>query len=305
MGAAAAAQVDESSYRHYLDDELYTHYGDNRGFGPEHDLARNNIAVIFSSFGLVVRLHAFEYSGTTYYNVVATKLGTLDPTAEYIVGAHYDSVENPGAVDDASGVAVLLESARILSKYDSDYTIRFIAFDREEQGMIGSRAYAQGHLHADIRGMIELEHTVFNYSGFNAIEIHTYGQEPVPLAVELGTALETYADGVVWNFASSAVSDHWSFTEAGFQACVLGPGWGNHDPHHHGPMDSVDTPDYIDYEYGTKYARTIVGFLVDHARVAVVEPVPAASGRGLVVAALLILTTGGILLRRTRSRVAG
>lgn len=115
-GQAAADQVSETSYRYFLGDNqgvegiLYTHAGDDRGYGPEHDLARDNIAAQLESYGLSVVLEPFYYGGT-YYNVVATKLGTVYPDQEYIVGAHYDSVSNPGADDNASGVALVLEAA--------------------------------------------------------------------------------------------------------------------------------------------------------------------------------------------------
>ncbi|UCC32787.1 MAG: M28 family peptidase, partial [Phycisphaerales bacterium] len=134
-GEVAAALVSEESYCHYLDDELYAHEGDNRGFGPEHDLAQANIISLFASFGLTVTLEPFDYYGATYHNVVGTHLGTATPDQEYVIGAHYDSVDNPGADDNASGVALVLEAARVLSRYESDFTIRFVAFDREEQGL--------------------------------------------------------------------------------------------------------------------------------------------------------------------------
>ncbi len=77
------------------------------GFGPEHDLARDNIAATFESFGLEVELHEFWYSGHQSFNVVATQMGTVYPDSQYVVGAHYDSAGTPGADDDASGVAGL------------------------------------------------------------------------------------------------------------------------------------------------------------------------------------------------------
>jgi hypothetical protein len=298
MGAAAAAQVDVSNYRHYLDDELYTHYGDNRGFGPEHDLARNNIAAIFNSFGLRVRLEAFEFLGTTYYNVVATKVGTLDPTVEYIVGTHYDSFENPGAVDEASGVAVLLESARILSKYDSDYTIRFIAFDREEQGFRGSYGYLQGHLNDDIRGVIVLAHVVWNYNNYNIIGVADWESES--FKSRLGSVVETYADHatLVFGTGGDCLSDHIPFGQAGFPACCLCTAYSDQFVQYHTPMDSVDTPGLVDYDHGATFTRVIVGFLVDHAGVTVREPVPAVSGWGLIVMALLVLAAGTVVFAR-------
>lgn len=60
-------QVSQASYSNYLDNMLYTHLGDDRGFGSEHDLAQSNIYSEFDSFGLTSSLHSFSYSGDTYY----------------------------------------------------------------------------------------------------------------------------------------------------------------------------------------------------------------------------------------------
>jgi hypothetical protein len=86
-------------------------------------------------------------------DVVATLRGTTDPQRVYIVSGHYDSMCNldatdttcdaPGANDDASGVAVVLELARIMSKRKFDATIVFMEVAGEEQGLYGSTYFAQ------------------------------------------------------------------------------------------------------------------------------------------------------------------
>ena len=83
------------------------------------------------------------------------------------MGAHYDSVNNPGADDDASGVAGLLEAARVASLHDFEASIRFIAFDREEAGLIGSKAWASAHTGDRILGMVQLDMVSFNPPGSN------------------------------------------------------------------------------------------------------------------------------------------
>jgi hypothetical protein len=177
-GHAAADQVSEATYRYFLGDNqgvegiLFTHASDNRGpNGPDHDPARENIATHLESYGLSVTLEPFTYWGDTYYNVVATQAGTLHPDQEYIVGAHYDSVDNPGADDDASGVSLVLEAARILSQYESDYTIRYVGFDMEESGLIGSQAYVDAHIGDDILGMISADMVAYN-TGANHADIY-------------------------------------------------------------------------------------------------------------------------------------
>jgi len=264
MGEVAAGLVQQASYTHLLDDMLYTHIGDNRGFGPEHDLARENIASLFESYGLSVTLEPFVYSSNVYFNVVATKTGTVYPFQEYIVGAHFDSVNNPGADDNASGVALVLEAARVLAPYESDYTIRFIAFDREEQGLYGSEAYVLDHINDDILGMISADMVAYN-TGANSVDI--YGRTASnPLKTALAASVATYGDGLGSSIGGSLDgSDHAPFEWYGFEACLIIEDWGN--PHYHTQDDNVDVPDYIDYAYATQITRVIVGHLVDTAGV--------------------------------------
>jgi acetylornithine deacetylase/succinyl-diaminopimelate desuccinylase-like protein len=91
---------------------------------------------------------------TEIVNVVATLPGSQPASHSriYVVSAHYDSICNdpkdsdcdaPGANDDASGVAVVLELARIMSVHEFDATIIFMAVAGEEQGLIGSRHWAK------------------------------------------------------------------------------------------------------------------------------------------------------------------
>ncbi|MBD3219160.1 MAG: M28 family peptidase [candidate division Zixibacteria bacterium] len=79
----------------------------------------------------------------TCFNVVAFKVGSVLPDHHVIVGAHRDAVPlSPGADDNGSGTAAVLEIARILKDVDTYCTIVFALFDAEENGLIGSSAYA-------------------------------------------------------------------------------------------------------------------------------------------------------------------
>ncbi len=275
-GAVGAALVELESYRHYLEDELYTQDGDDRWYGPEHDPARDNILALMSSLGLVAQLEPFEWSGGTYYNVVGTKLGTLDSSVEYVIGAHYDSINYydpelgaPGADDNASGVALVLEAARVLTQYESDYTIRFMAFDREEQGLHGSWGYALDHIGDDIRGMISADMVAYNV-GTGSFDIFAQSASAAH-ANALADAVALYGEDIGYQFGGpSGGSDHAPFEAVGFPACLLIEDWGN--PCYHHACDSVDSPNYVDYEMATKGVRSVVGFLVDNAGVEVDIP---------------------------------
>jgi len=262
-------QVSQTTYTHYLDGMLYTHLGDNRGLGgPEHDPARDNIFDHFTALGLDTSLHGFTYNGETYYNVVGVHTGTTRPGDIYIVGAHYDTVGTPGADDDASGTAGVMEAARVLSGYDFEATFVFIAFDREEQGERGSTAYAQDHSGDNILGMISLDDIAHNLLGQNAADI--YGRAASdPVKHALAEAMALYGGITTTINGTLDSSDHAPFEWQGFQACWLLEEWGN--PYAHTADDSVDTVGYIDYTYATNMVRGTIGYL---ATAAVVVPEP-------------------------------
>ncbi len=266
-GNIAADEVSMTSYVDFMDNWLYTHIGDNRGYGAEHDLARDNIEFLFETYGLTVTLEPFTYLSTTYYNVVGTKLGTVYPDQVYIIGAHYDSVDNPGADDDASGVALVLEAARIVTQYDSDYTIRFIGFDREEQGLVGSSAYVSAHISDDIVGMVQLDMVAYDP---NTDLARIYQRSGSAVAAALATAVDEYGNGLAsmdpgWN----GQSDHAPFDSAGFDACMLieSEVWNN--PYYHSSQDTFEQPGNLNFPYAVKMTRSLVGWLVDAAGVAV------------------------------------
>ena len=107
--------------------------------------ARNWIYDKFVGYGYdSVYLDHFLYRTTDCYNVVACKPGTMFPEKQVIVGGHFDAVlKSPGADDNGSGTAGVLELARLLKDMDLPVTVIFIAFDAEEAGLWGSDHYAE------------------------------------------------------------------------------------------------------------------------------------------------------------------
>ncbi|NOG54126.1 MAG: Zn-dependent exopeptidase M28 [Planctomycetes bacterium] len=276
-------QVSEQMYTYYHDQLLYTHDGDNRGFGPEHDLAQSNILDTFAGLGLDASLDPFTYDLTTYYNVVGIHYGLVQPDQVYVIGAHYDSVNNPGADDNASGVAAVMEAAHALSQFDFSDTIVFVAFDREEQRLYGSKAYAVKHQTDDMRAMINLDMIAYNPNNRNRAVI--YGRDfCAPLTAALDTAFTNYAlavDGVNTG-EYHGNSDHHYFGTFGIQSAWLAEYdvWSN--PYYHRQSDSSDTPNYIDYPYATDFVRAIVGYVASEAGLlgdyVLSEPVPGVAG---------------------------
>lgn len=108
----------------------------------------------FRDLGLAAESDAFTFGATrfTTSNIVATLPGRADPARVVIVSAHYDSYSDeretvaPGADDNASGVAAVVEAARLLASQPLDFTVRFIAFGAEEWGLLGAQHYVQAAL---------------------------------------------------------------------------------------------------------------------------------------------------------------
>lgn len=285
-------QISQTSYTDYLDNFLYTHDGDNRGIGgAEHDLARDSIYGEFASFGLATSLHEFSYSGGTYYNVIGVLPGRTRPDEVYIVGAHYDSMDNPGADDNASGVAGVLEIARVASAHEWECTIIFAAWDREEQGMRGSRAWVADNLTLNILGAANLDMIAYNPGGAYDDWARLYSTSASdPLRTAWADALTTFGGITVTMPGNLAASDHVAFEEVGFMAATLIEySWGS-NPNYHRATDSVDTPGYIDYQYATNMTRGTAGWLANQAML-VPEP-----------ATIVLLAVGAPLIAVIRRR---
>jgi Zn-dependent M28 family amino/carboxypeptidase len=264
-GDMVTGQIDQDSYQYILDELLFTHLGDSRGIGgADHHPARDNIRDELLAYGLECHFETFTYQGNTGFNVVAELPGTTRPDEVYIIGGHYDSVNNPGADDNASGVAGVLEIARVLSQYESEATIRFIAFDMEEKGLIGSEDYATDHRLENIRGMISLD--MIAYDPTNAGRALLYGRT-TPIKQALASALSQYAGIPATLQGGLDASDHAPFEWQGFPACLIieYDVWDN--PYYHQWNDSVDTPGYINYAYATDMTRGVAGWLTDAAGV--------------------------------------
>lgn len=84
----------------------------------------------------------------TSKNLIITKIGTLYPNKFVIVCGHFDSIVGPGVNDNGSGTTAILEAARILKDIPTEYSIKFIHFSGEEQGLYGSYAYVDNIVNA-------------------------------------------------------------------------------------------------------------------------------------------------------------
>jgi Zn-dependent M28 family amino/carboxypeptidase len=104
--------------------------------------AENWITARYQSLGYTAIVEQpFTYSAGTSNNIIVTKTGTVYPNTYIIIDAHYDTINGPGTNDNGSGTVLIMELARLLKDVDTEYSIKFIHFSGEEDGLIGSNYY--------------------------------------------------------------------------------------------------------------------------------------------------------------------
>jgi len=250
------------------------------GIGPRHvgrpaalDAARTYVEHTLAACGYTIELQPFEAEGQRVANIEARTAEASDSL--FVVGAHYDTVPGtPGANDNASGVAALLELARLAAANGKNPAVRFVAFVNEEPPwfqtpLMGSVRYAtRAKARGDrIRGMISLEtmgyyseargsqqypppfHVFFPSTGNFLAAVSNFrsvgllrrfirafrAASPLPL---IGSPAPAYVPGVGW-------SDHWAFWQQGYPALMLTDTAPYRYPHYHAASDTPDKLHYV------------------------------------------------------------
>lgn len=228
----------------------------------------------FSALGLDdVHFEPFTFSG--FYNsrnVVAEKTGETYPDDIFIICSHYDSTSPsrqtlaPGADDNASGTAAVLEAARVLAAFPLDFTVRFIAFSAEEWGLYGSRAYAAAARQAgeSIVGVINLDMIAFADVMPEDLQI-IVNRASGWLADLFLIAAANYGvlDATKTVDASFVYSDHAPFWDSGYAALLAIEDEPLHNPYYH---QTTDTLDKLDIGFFTSATRAALGLLAELAQ---------------------------------------
>jgi hypothetical protein len=228
----------------------------------------------FAALGFQVHEQSYRVDGRRVDNLWVEIPGSLRPEEIVVIGAHYDSPPgSPGADDNASGTAVLLELARLLRDAKPACTLRFVAFVNEEPPFfqtdrMGSRVYAAeaGRKKEKIQAMLALESIGFydetpksqqypfpfslfypdtgdfigfvgNFAGRSLLRRTVAAFRETTLFPSECVLAPEFITGIGW-------SDHWSFWQEGYPAIMITDTAPFRNPHYHEP---TDTPDRIDY----------------------------------------------------------
>jgi len=116
----------------------------------------------YTASQIVEDSYTYQGSPSACKNLIVTKVGTVHPNTYVIVCGHYDSIGGTGTNDNGSGTACILETARLLQAIPTEYSVKFINFSGEEDGLFGSQHYVNAIVNGtnpkmDIRLVINLD----------------------------------------------------------------------------------------------------------------------------------------------------
>lgn len=264
--------------------------GDRSGVAAQA-AAAEYVRAQLASYGYAVRLDPVQ----TSENVVARRDGAVDPDVRFLLGAHFDTVPgSPGADDNATGVAVVLEVARVLAGWTPDLSVEFVGFALEEIGLVGSTQYAQelAGEGAQLAGMVSLDMVGYtcpsagcqtplndvpgcldfepggvNVGDFALVGANANGTALLQAWTGGGALVAPGRDIVTGVLAQSCVgqpqyrrSDHAPFQENGYDALVVTDTAESRNPNYHAPTDVAST---LDYALVEDVARTALAAIVD------------------------------------------
>ncbi|MFB3852755.1 MAG: M28 family metallopeptidase [Vicinamibacterales bacterium] len=254
------------------------------------EAAGTAILEYFREAGLAAQPDYFTFGAQSHTtsNIVATIPGRTAPGRVVIVCAHYDSTSDhaavlaPGADDNASGTAAVMEAAHALLPTAFDFTIRLIAFSAEEWGLIGSRHYTENARRQgeDVIAAINLD--MIGYTDERRLP------EDIDIIVDsrsewLGRRFESvaaqYAPLPIRTVVSPSVrgSDHSPFWDQGYSALLAIEDSPLRNPHYHRTTDTLST---LGVGFMTAVTRAAVALAADLAQPVSAPPSPIGAAVG-------------------------
>ena len=257
------------------------------------------ILSFYNDIHVPAHFESYEYHGLTVHNVVAELITAQPPAAHYLLGAHYDSVTGTvGADDNASAIAVQLETARELASRINSTTLNvavtFVSFALEEPPVygsryMGSRVYAAKARREKMRidGMICLEMVGYTCGSPGCqrypfpLMFFNYPKEGNFIGIVGNTGSRSFARKLKQSFAQNPdlpvisltvpfngrilpavrLSDHASFWDKGYPAVMVTDTAFFRNPHYHMHSDTIQT---LDINFMAQLVKSLIGFFCSH-----------------------------------------
>ncbi len=254
--------VDETSFQTTIQDmqDCLTRYSSTDGY----DTAALYVQDRFGDYGIPAELQYFDMGSYDCENVIGEIQGIEDSTKIVIICGHLDSTSPqsttnaPGADDNASGSAAVVEAARAMSGFYFANTVRFVCFGGEEQGLYGSAYYADQCAAAgdDIIAVLNFDMILYGPSGDASMWV-PYNTSSNGLALAFDAICDTYVpalDVITEYSPGTTYSDHASFWNQGYPAILGIENAFNDNPYYHQTSDVL--ANYMSYfPFGTDCAR--------------------------------------------------
>ena len=218
----------------------------------------------YTNYGYTdIEIDTFNYSAQDDYNLIVTKQGSLYPNTYVIIDGHYDTKSGAGTNDNGSGIAVILETARLLQNVNTEYSIKFINFSGEEDGLIGSTNYVSNVViptNMDIKIVFNIDEVGGINGQTNNTIVCERDQNNIPSTNNatswaytdtLVNCIELYSN-LMTEISYAYSSDYMPFQTQ--DKIITGLFESNHSPHPHSPTDlliNMDTNYVYEIAQGT------------------------------------------------------
>lgn len=214
----------------------------------------------YEQIGFEVEIKEFGSFFSKGKNIIATKKGA-DSSKVILLTSHIDSVNNAGANDNGTGAIGSLAIAKALAPYNFKYDLRIVGFDKEERGLVGSKAYVKQLSQSErskIIGVINFEMMGTNSKKdghFHIIDCDR--SESVFLTKTMENIIAWHKLELVKVPGCTTRSDHASFWNAKIPAIVISENFfgGDSDRCYHKRCDKFDSR--LDFEYMEKISSTV------------------------------------------------
>lgn len=277
--ASIVANCEYDSVDTYLND--FTNFGVKELGTSALDNTKDWIISKYNEWGYTdIVEDPFSYSGMTTENIIVTKQGSVYPNTYLIIDGHYDTKNGVGSNDNGSGTAIILEMARIFKDIETEYSIKFIHFSGEEDGLIGSQHYVDNTVVPDNLDIL-LVYNIDEVGGIsgmvNDVIVCERDESPPTASNGASDAMTSILAGCIELYSSldteisyAYASDYMPFQDNG--EVITGLYEKNESPYAHTALDNMSN---LDVPYIFEVAKGGLGAALEFA-------IPIESGAGLV-----------------------
>ena len=244
----------------------------------ENNAAKTWIEDRFNALNLQVSTQSFVANGNLTNNIIGVQVGSTKPDEWYVVGAHMDSIPSsgnaPGAVDNASGCAGVMELARIATGHTFSSTILFICYSGEEQGLIGSTFHVNSIIsngnQTKVKAALTMDMIGYTSNSNHELLLETSSSNQWLMDILAQNAATYVPELTVFTSTNPFGSDHMPYINNDMHGILsIDDDWNVYPGYHR----STDLPENINLDQGQYILKTNLAALAQLAEMNVNEDI--------------------------------